>query len=149
MAAKQVQKRVGDTTYTIQQFTATRANRMLVRLVKQLGPFLTEVMTLDPKKKDDPEQVKKLAHAIQSLAQNLTEDEFDSLCKDLLEATFVGTQQVIADFDLRFQGKLFEMYKLLAQVVMVNYSDFLAGLAAAKPRHPATSTESESPSLNT
>jgi hypothetical protein len=148
MAAVEQTKRVGDTSYKIAQFPATRANKYLVRLLKMFGPALGELMSIDPKKTNDPEQIAKIGKAFQKLAETSNEDDFDALIKDLLELTFVGNVCVRDDFDIRFQGKLGHMYQLLAQVCMVNYADFIGDLAAKyKQRQAVAGSVSPSPSI--
>lgn len=149
MARQNQQKRIGDVVYNINQFPATRGNRMLVRLVKMFGPALGELMAVDQKKLTEPDQVKKIGGALQSLSATVTEDEWDHLTKDLLECVTVGATSVVEDFDLRFQGKLMHLYSLLAQVIMVNYEDFFGGLAAKIKARQGVAAGSESTSLNT
>lgn len=123
-------KRVAGTEYTIAQFPATKANKYLVRLVKMFGPALGELMSIDKTNIRDAKEVAKMGAAIETLSVNVSEEEFDNLLKALLELTFVGGQPVLDSFETRFQGKLSEMYQLLVQVLLVNYEDFIGGLAA-------------------
>lgn len=147
MAAIEQKKRVGGVEYAIAQFPATRANKYLVRLIKMFGPALGELMSIDIKRANDPEQVQKLGKAIQTLSMNISEEDFDGLIKDLLELTHVGNVCVRDDFDIRFQGKLAHMYQVLAQVLIVNYQDFISDLAAKYKAKQAVAG-SESPSLS-
>lgn len=148
MGAIEQSKRVGQQEYKIAQFPATRANKYLVRLIKMFGPALGDLMSIDPAKVREPEQVQKIGKAFQTLSLTVNEDDFDGLIKDLLELTFVGNMCVRDDFDNRFQGKLGHLYQLLAQVCIVNYADFIGDLAAKyKARQAVAGSVSESLSI--
>lgn len=148
MGAVTQTKRVEGTAYEITQFPATRANKLLVRFMKLVGPSLGDIFSIDQAKAKslDPEETKKIGSALQKLAMNVNENEWDELTKELLSSVLVGSACVADDFDTRFQGKLFQAYMLLGQVLWVNYEDFFAGLAQQKRQAKAGSL-STSPSI--
>jgi hypothetical protein len=140
-------KVIGDTTYTVNQFGATKGNKILFSLKRFLGGALLELMSIDPKKRESSETVAKLANALGSLGEGMTEDEYDAFCKRLLSECFIGTTKVVDVMDAHFMGRLEEMYVLMAEAVVHNYSGFLKGLTALKAQ--AAVKASGSTSLNT
>lgn len=147
MAREVKTKLIGDDTYTINQFPATKANKILFKLKRFLGASLMEIMSVDLSKKDDASQAQKLGSAIAALGEGMTEDEFTDFCKLLLSECFLGTTPVTNVMESHFMGKLEDMYVLMVEVVKVNYSGFLKSLAALKAQAPVKA--SGSTSLNT
>ena len=147
MAREVAIKRIGDDEYSINQFPATKANRILFKLKRFLGPALMEIMSVDLSKKDDAAQAQKLASAVAALGEGMSEDEFTEFCKTLLSECFIGTTPVTNVMESHFMGKLEDMYALMVEVVKVNYSGFLKSLAALRTQ--ATAKAQGSTSLST
>ena len=120
-------------TFEIQQLPPTKANKMMVRTVKMIGEPL--LVMLSGAKKDVKEVLPDIARLIRD---GLNEDEVDSLIKDFMDCAFINGQPVKPQFETVFMGKLPVVYKLLIEIIKLNYSDFLSEFVSAKGQAAVT-----------
>jgi len=120
---------VKDKTYTIRMFSPTRATKLFAKLVKLAGPALATMADFDPKKGNE---VELLSKALMVLAQNLDENQFDVLLKELLNGAVFENQTVDVMFDTHFVGGISSAFLVAAEVIKHNYKDFLHVLPGGK-----------------
>ena len=118
---------IGDRVYTVSQLPAMRAQRLLPRLLKAVGPAvaallasgasLKDVMAMDLSKVD-------LGAVVKGLAENLTPDEYESLLRELLSTATLGGKDLMPQFDIAMQGRVGEVFQLLKFAFQVNYRNF-------------------------
>ncbi len=121
-------------TFTATQFGAMRGFSILGRLVKTVGPAISVLSSANP-----DSEVSELAPAIAGALRDLDPDVALVLAVDVLMGTTAlmtgpnGVQALIeisrSNLDVVFNGRLMTMFKVLAFVVKLNYSDFFAGSA--------------------
>jgi hypothetical protein len=124
----QAEKEIEGVRYTISQFPARKAAKILTRLLKLVGEPLANFggglsTSID----------KVLPLAVRALTEKLDEAEIDQLLTDLLSCVQIdegnGFRSLIIDTD--FQGKLGAMFKVVAASIEVNYSDFFGAIVGA------------------
>jgi hypothetical protein len=97
--------------YSITQMTAWKALQMQTRLFKIVGPAFSE-------------QDKFL----EKIAENLSEKEIENLFWDLIFACGVRKENMELTkslIDIEFAGDTGSLFKLITEIVEVNYGDFL------------------------
>lgn len=116
-------KRIGETNYKVTQLRAVKGRRLLVKLLKALGPAATAIQDA----KDG-----NVGALLGKLTGSLDEDLVDELCDtfagctefDLGNGKWIGLGET-GQFDLRFAGKYGDMVKWLTFALEVNYGSFL------------------------
>lgn len=133
-----VEKMIDDELYTVDLFTATKGQKVFVRLIKHMGPALAKLFKLSDKKKkySDEEELEVVSEALQSMSETLDEDQWEATAV-MLRSVVTINGQPISDFEVRFRGKLFSLFKLYAAVIQVNFKDFFGGLAGLKGQDKA------------
>lgn len=139
------EKRIGEHNFTITQLPARRALRLQAKLLKLIGPCAGVVIEEAFKElKDSKGNVsaitdKSLPRALNVLAGNLDEKQFEALVLDLIPGIRVDGKELTEQLlDVLFAGKLNQLFLLLKEVLEVNFGDFfqegsiLRGLLASK-----------------
>jgi hypothetical protein len=106
-----VEKTINGSRYSITQMTAWKALQMQTRLFKIVGPAFSEQDKFFDK-----------------IAQSLSEKEIESLFWDLIFFSSVrkdGMELNKATIDIEFAGDTGSLFKLIMEIVEVNYGDFL------------------------
>jgi hypothetical protein len=120
-------------TFEIQQLNPTKANKMLVRTVKMIGEPM--FLMFAGMKKDVKDVLPDIARLIR---EGLDENEVDSLIKEFMECAFINGQPVKPQFETVFMGKLPVVYKLLIEILKLNYADFLSEFVSGKSQEAQT-----------
>lgn len=143
---KTASKTIGNHTYTVRQLGASEGRKMLVRLVKILGPVLATLLSSAPDKSKAPPKlgwslgstkVEDLGKALEVLATRAQEADLEYLCSTLGMATTVGLgggkeiPLTLEAQELHFAGAYGDMFKWLAFALEHNYSDFFAKPSAS------------------
>lgn len=126
---------VDGVNYEIGRMPTSKAITLLTRLIKISGAPLARAFKTDGGGETSP--VASLADAhlekfigpmIEGISERLDENMVLSLLKELI--SYVGAQggQQI-QFELHFQGRIFHLLKVAAEVLKYNYADFTAGLS--------------------
>lgn len=115
-------RQIGEYKYRCTQLGALKGRKVLVRLLKTVGPALDGVSE------------GSVGSLLGKLASSLDEDTVDYLCDTMAARTEVelpsGKSVDLAGiFELHFAGKYGEMVKWLAFAVEVNFSSFFSDLA--------------------
>jgi len=81
---------------------------------------------------------KLIGSAISALMGNMDEDFVKQIINDLMKTVDVSTKSggfisVLSIFDTHFQGKIADVFLVIAEALRVNYSDFLLEILAALP----------------
>jgi len=133
-----VEKRtIGKRTYQITTLGAAPGRRMLIRLLKILGPSITAAL----ESKDGTLSLTSgagLSRAVSELCERLTPDEFEEICQVFFEQTEVskdagGFIPLNNDAELKLCLDYADTFKLLTFHLETNYSSFLGGLKATAP----------------
>lgn len=144
---REVQTRtIGDTTYTIGQWSATKSNKMFRRLMGYAAPLLNLVPETSLRGLLDAKVSGfMMAQGAQDFFAKVPEDEWDATTKAILEGVLANNGALLPQFDAHFQGRLLTLYKVLWAVLQVQYSDFLPGaigMLASRPMASASPTSS-------
>lgn len=116
------EKEIDGAKYSVTQMTARQALKMQAKLIKLLGPCISEAISASLSK-DDTNFLSKI---ITSLATQLDEKTFDQLVFDLLQGVRKnGFELSEGSINLEFAGALNTLFKVIAFVLEANYSDFL------------------------
>lgn len=116
---------VNEKQYTIKMFSPTRSTKLFAKLVKLMGaPFAL----MADGKKEDAKIGEMLSKAMMALAENLNEDQFEILLKELLSGAIYENQPVDTIFDKHFSGGISGAFLLAGEVIKYNYKDFLSVL---------------------
>ena len=136
---------VDGVSYLINPMGLLKANRIMVRLVKLLGSpvanFLMQLVKGDTKKDKKSlldmdlndivtNNIDKMVDAVMELTSKLDEEEVDIMIKDLLGSKFVipdGKQYLNIESHFGAYG-LVHLYKVMFEVLKVNFRDFLDAL---------------------
>lgn len=103
-------------TYRIQPFPAFKGLIYLKKLTKIVGP---SVATMIGNGEDSLEGEIDPEKAVALLVQNFEGDGVETLIKDLMAAVTKNGQPLI--FDIEFQAAYDKLFKLVLEVVKVNY----------------------------
>jgi hypothetical protein len=110
--------------YDLQQLPPTKAIKMMTRTIKLVGEPL--LVMLAGGQRDITEVLPTVAKI---LREGLDENEVDSLIKEFMGCVFFQGQPVSPQFETHFMGKLPVIFKLLIEVLKLNYADFLGDFA--------------------
>lgn len=110
-------------SFQITQFTATKG----VKFFRMTTKYLAPVVSLMGAEKGDTDAVNT---AIESLMENLGDDKFDVLVKDMVTSSgFVGSDGSQPKFDYFFAGAYHKLIKLITEIVTFNYGSVFQGSA--------------------
>lgn len=139
MATKAQEREIDGLVFEVAQLPAMRANKLLVRLGKVIGPALGKVSKLmqGGAKSIADAELSAVGEAIEALFDKLTPEEFEAVTKELLAGASVTGAESVEDggtggkkvpllpvFDRVMQGRTVTLGKLLAFAFEVNFADF-------------------------
>ena len=107
---------VGGEEFRIQPFPAFKGLVYLKKLVKIVGPSLASALGEDGEVKEGSLNLDK---AIELLVQNFDGDGVETLIKDLIKSVTKNGQPL--NFDIEFMADYGKLFKLLTEVIKVNY----------------------------
>lgn len=118
--------------YIVSLYAATRGFKLLTKLAKYLGRPLVALGASGGLDADiTPELITSLFDASNEL---LDENTLEKLVKEILDGVQIIDHKSNINrpinFDLDFRGRYSHLFKLLAQVLQFQYSDFLSELIA-------------------
>jgi hypothetical protein len=116
---EQKSKSIGTTIYLVTQMDAMRALKVQTKLIKLLGQGALPLMDMDKPIKE------KLAALIPKLMENFDDELVNDLVLSLFEkGVFIqdGDVPKVVDFSTHFAGKPFEMWKVVAFIMEVNFN---------------------------
>jgi hypothetical protein len=122
-------KIIGDNSYTVTQFGATKSLKMLHRVGKFIAEPLSKLAgEIKPGASiaDQNITTETLGKAVQCFFTSCDENTFEVTVKDLLTSTTRNNKPI--NFDIDFCGKIGELLKVLAFILEVNYKDFFSGI---------------------
>lgn len=116
-------KQVGDHNYVVNQWPATTAMVMKLKVAKYLGKALTSFT------EDGKDFQAKAMKALLITVETVNPEEFISFLKDIVcAAVRDGEKMNKARFDEYFQDDFMEAYEVAVFVMKVNYEDFLGSV---------------------
>jgi hypothetical protein len=160
---------INGTTYKVTMLPYKLGHRLLLRLYKVLGPVLAKSISNSPSvtgglaNLDVGSLGPAFGAALETLAEKLTEEDFDFMVDTLAEYTEIHKEDgkvlpLKADMEVRFAGNYAELFKWLGFALKVNYGGFtgergfgdllkkLASKAKVSPSQPtSTGASTESP----
>tara|TARA_R110000822_G_scaffold15369_10_gene53000 strand:+ start:1798 stop:2211 length:414 start_codon:yes stop_codon:yes gene_type:complete len=108
-------------SYQITQFTATKG----VKFFRKVSKYLSPLVGLMGAKDGDGDAV---SQAIEALLDNLGDDSFDILVKELVTSSgFVGEDGTQIKFDYFFAGNYGSLITLITEIVKFNYETVFQG----------------------
>jgi hypothetical protein len=122
-------KIIGENTYTVTQFGATKSLKMLHRVGKFIADPLSKLAgEIKPGAgiADQNITTETLGKAVQAFFVSCNENEFESTVKELITSTTRNNKPI--NFEIDFSGQIGELLKVLAFVLEVNYKDFFSGI---------------------
>jgi hypothetical protein len=150
-------KTIGGRDYTVSQLPAMKAVKVLHRIGKALGPALARAFAALGGKNAGANLLEidlsgidagEFAEAIAGLFRDLPEAELEKLIRDLLETCTVTDEEgktglLMKTFDVSMQGRMQDLFALLAFAFEVNFGNFSAALAAFVPKRRAAPASPE------
>lgn len=138
------EKEIDGAKYMVTQMTARQALKMQAKLIKLLGPCVSELITCFVSK----DKENGLSKVVTALATQLDDKTFDQLVFELLtNVRKNGFELNESSINLEFAGALNTLFKVIGFVLEANYSDFLADggiikilMELAQKEEPPTST---------
>lgn len=128
-------KAIGDHTYLVTQLGAGEGRKMFVRLTRALAPvfgaLLEDAGSTKGGFKLGDMSLESLSRTLHELAQRLTEDDLEYVCRTFGAKTMVQVgegkeiQLTLDKQELHFAGRYGHMFQWLAFCLEVNYRDFL------------------------
>lgn len=115
---------IGDKHFEIYKASVTKTLLIAKTLGQVLAPVLSKLGGV--KSLDDELPTEKIAEAIQAFAATCDDKTYTSLIKDLLSTVKIDNKDVNLERD--FADNPFQVFKLLVEVVKVNYISFLGDL---------------------
>lgn len=131
-----VEVQVDEVKYTVNMMTASRSIRLLAKLAKILGEPLS---LLAAGKGDQQKAIDLLPNAVKAIAQRMDEDQVESMIKELVGTCSIGPNPI--QFETHFQGRIAHLFKLLPQILKVQYGDFWTALGDYMGKTPGAATE--------
>ena len=151
MPCKSEIRSIGGHEYTVTQMPPTKAVPYHLELVTLLADVVAPLAKAQAGTGDTISEA--LALAAPALRANLTPARFLAIAKDWTSTGFVHRDGQLVDFESDFSGsEMPNLYKLMAFILEVNFSDFLGGFdlgaiasaamvrASISPASPPTST---------
>jgi hypothetical protein len=146
-------KTIGSTEYEVTQLPSGRGRKLLLRLVRIVGPAVGELLKGGEAGTATLASVSAegLSAAVGELAARLGEDDFEYAVKELASSTKVrvdggGLVPLASVLDLHFAGAYGEMLSWLAFALEVNFRSFFSGLGSLVAPTLGAKAKSQSPS---
>lgn len=109
---------INDKKYIIEPFKGRKGFKLKTKLMRVISPALNEMRKAAD---EDVSELGLIVTAIQSVLENSEDDEIFAIVEELM--TGVKTESGSLDFDLEFSQNYSTLYKLIKEVVEVNYND--------------------------
>ena len=124
--------RVDGELYQIGQWHIDKSLEILVWLTKTVGESIANLATTgDLESLMDKEISEVIGPAITALVPKLQEKEVQQRCRDIVAEVLHEGRQIV--YDVHFQGRVGHLFKLMAEVLKVQYKDFFGALSANVP----------------
>ena len=131
-------KTIGGNTYEVSQLPYSIGHKVLLRLMKAVGPSLSQLFANAPElkgKKVSELDLKELAPSAaavsQRLAEDLNEEDFQYVTDTLAEYSWLVRDgkklPLLQEREFLFAGNYLEMFKWLAFALRVNFLGFTNG----------------------
>jgi len=139
MSLKSESKVINGTTYEVTQLPYSLGHKLLLRLYKVLGPTIGKALSNSPELEDKDlgelnvrEIGPAFSTAVEQLAADLGEDDFDYVVDTLAEYSFLigdkgAKRQLKNEMEFRFAGNYLELFQWLAFALRVNFLGFSNG----------------------
>jgi CYTH domain-containing protein len=135
-------KTIGNHSYTVRQLGASEGRKMLMRLIKVLGPVLSTLLTGEGGKAkvkgwsflETP--LADIGKALLTFSDRISEQDLEYLCATLGMATEVHFPDgktrplTLEEQELHFAGRYSDMFRWLGFALEANYSDFFGSSSA-------------------
>lgn len=128
-------------TYEIGQWPVDKSLDMLTWLTKTLGESFASLSSGAVNMEDlmDKEIADVLGPAIRSLIPRLNEQEVKDRAREIVDDVLCNGKKIA--YDVHFMGRIGHLFKVIVEVLKVQYADFLGALTDKKPRVKAVVRE--------
>ena len=134
MALEVSKKHIGSHEYAYNPLSATPAYKLLLKLVKILGPAFAGLTG----------GKEGFSGAARALSESLDEKSADEIIKQLVQQSFLDGVPLKTVFEVHFAQSMGELFKFLAFALEAQFGDFLgAMLTARKAAAPAVVSKME------
>jgi hypothetical protein len=153
---------INGVTYEVTQLPYKLGHRLLLRLYKVLGPAVAKALSQAPGLDkgiaglDTRELAPAFSAAVETLAETMTEEDFDFAVDTLAEYTKISKEAdkwlpLKGAMEFHFAGNYPELFKWLGFALRVNYGGFFGeqGFGALLGRLQRTASKSPSTSTGT
>lgn len=134
MACNTEELEINDVQYVCTQYPAIQGMKFKLKVLKTLGPVITEIIPMIGKDAEDGDQLSAISNVIEKLFQISSPDEIVDLIVEMMTTGNVkreGKRITEALFTEQFSGdNMMEVYKVFAFVLKVNYKGFFKGQKA-------------------
>ncbi len=114
---------INGSVYTVTQMTARRALKMQARLIKLLGPSISQIFVSANDTSSNADNA--IPKAISLLSDQLDEKTFEQLVLDLMQGVRKDGHELRPEIiDMEFAGNLNTLFLVLKFILEVNFSDF-------------------------
>lgn len=118
---------VGEHSYSITQWNATKAMIMKLKLGKYLGGLAEDITV------NHGNMANTMLANIKKILNGVDIEDFVNFIKEVAcAASRDGNKMITARFDEYFNGELMEAYEVAFKVLEVNYKDFLASVLSLR-----------------
>ena len=132
MARGLEEARVDGELYQIAQWQVDKSLEILVWLTKTMGESFAGILqTGNSEELLDQDITELLAPAIANLVPKLNERDVQKKCREIVEEVLHEGRQIV--YDIHFQGRVGHLFKLMVEVLKIQYRDFFGALSASKP----------------
>lgn len=122
-------------TYQIGQWPVDKSLEMLTWLTKTLGESFAALANGNIEELMDREISAVIGPALKSLIPRLHENEVKERARDIVDGILCGGKKVV--YDVHFMGRIGLLFKVMGEVLKVQYSDFFDALTVTKTRAEA------------
>lgn len=127
--------KLDDRIYFVTQYPATKGVKLLANLAKLLGKPL---VMLTGGNMDTEVKPEALGEAFESIAMQLSDDDFLDLITNILSSTQIQMDGKTRDivFNTDFSGNYLHLFKLIKEILFFQYNDFLGQITGGSIELP-------------
>jgi len=137
MSRKLEEVRIDGELYQIGQWPVDKSLEVLTWLTKTLGETVTSLIGAHASIDDfmDKDLGESIGPAIRSLIPRLQEKEIRDKARQITDGILCNGKLVV--YDVHFMGQIGHLFKVMVEVLKVQYADFFGALSAVKYQPPA------------
>lgn len=122
---------IGENEYKISPWMATRGMGYMKRLTKVAGPSITALFKQEENESIDTAE-NAFGKAVELLCENIDKDDVVDLVKAIVSSVRCNGKDI--NFDTHFSANYLELFKLVFEVLKVNYGSFFMQSGIVDPQ---------------